>query len=204
MSEFEGRPQEPEPHREKPALQLPPISDGITDEIFLETVTNRGKFLNRTARLMKKENPHLLKFIVSNAVSSLMSADVATWSFSYYEIYARSARREGLPMVRVEEDVIDTRGHENEQKKEITSMANVESDAFKTMKIEELDEEQRIENESDESDELALYWYHLDEFRDNFTDEESVFLKDTVSEVSRFLRKQVGINVLEDHLGGEE
>jgi hypothetical protein len=196
MSESERRPKEP--RREKPVLKLPPIKKGIANEILTESVTDRHGFMVNTAGRMQRTNPHLLKFIVDTADCTdlyLATEDVKTWAFGYYEVYARSARKEGSPMVHVEEGIIEAREDENSRRVALLEVG-IESDIFKLMIAEEEQEEQRIDAESEENEELAQFWHKLDVFRDNFSDDESEYLKDVVAEVSRFMHRQVDANVL--------
>jgi hypothetical protein len=169
MSEYERRPQEPQ--GEKLSLELPRIKEGVAKEIFRESVIDKQGFMIRTANVMQRENPYLLEYIVDAAITAPSSEDVVLWPFRYYEIYARSAREEGIPMVRVEKDILEARESGIQKWNDTFDDQDNMHVLIDLVKSKSKEEDQQIEEDSKEY-ELAIYWAAFGEYQQNIYSED--------------------------------
>lgn len=86
--------------------ELPRPYKGVCKEIFSDLVIDRADFRRRSLGNLKGENPHLLDYIVREAMFSPDQDATLDWTLPYYEIFSRSAKKEGPPIVVVTEELI--------------------------------------------------------------------------------------------------
>lgn len=87
-------------------LELPNPYKGVTLEVFSDLLTDRPEFARKAFTQLGQENPFLAKFIVRNCIASINREIALDWCLAYYEIFARSARRNGQQILLVEENTM--------------------------------------------------------------------------------------------------
>jgi hypothetical protein len=88
---------------------LPTLYDGVAQEVIDEMMDNSNfdNFTDSIYSKVKKENPNVIYIIDSVATVVPRPEQSVALLLSYYEMYSRSAQREGNPMMYITNEVID-------------------------------------------------------------------------------------------------
>lgn len=90
---------------------LPPY-DGVFEEIYAEYIDNPEIFLVALRHRMHIDNPELETLFDSVTEAGIpQSDDALKWMTIYYEMFARSLRRVGLPMISISDRKFITRNN---------------------------------------------------------------------------------------------
>jgi len=140
--------------------ELPAPYEGVTDEVFLDLLTDRGTFVKQTIENLKKENPHLVTFVVKSCNTSPDPELSLNWLLTYYEIYSRSARKNGQLILEVFEERIDSIFAEKDVL--LSQIPEDDPESIEKFLVEdELKKENIRQAEIKASDELANFWASL-------------------------------------------
>lgn len=138
-------------------VELPTPYEGVTDEILLELLADRDGFVRRVISNLKEENPSLVEYIVKSCPTSPDPESSLNWLLAYYEIFSRSARKNGRIMFEVSRErirsVFAERRATLDQVTEEDEEAQFEFYAEEDMKVENI-----IQAETESARPLAEFW----------------------------------------------
>lgn len=138
---------------------------GVALEVFKDILTNREAFRSKVMRQMASENEVLHDFVLKASMGSPNRELTLDWCLIYYEIFSRSARKEGEPMIKVTKET-----HDSMFQKEVTLLnmmtrGRPEAESERLLeqyrKKKEEDIENRKSRETNSNDELAVFWMTL-------------------------------------------
>lgn len=139
--------------------ELPTPSIWIVQDVLNDLLGERNIFIKNTVNDLSRENPHLSGLVLPYLLSSPNRDFSENWTFSYYEIYSRSARKSHIPMVQVSTDLIVAYASDLSARTNLTP-----EERF----YEELSEKHKVHmaKEKSESGALDFFWSSFEFWRD--------------------------------------
>ncbi len=92
----------------EPQSELPVPTEGQFTQIASELLVDRIKFTSESLRHMQEENGELYLDLIRIALFTPRREVALDWALMYYELNARPGRAEGVPIVRVSREPIDS------------------------------------------------------------------------------------------------
>ena len=146
-----------EEERLRRSLERVTPSDGITEEIFGDLLVDRQGFVVDTLTKIKSENPGIFRHIVASCIAYPNRDLLLDWMLMYYEIFSRSAQRQGVGMLTVEEGILEQIVNKRANSY-IVSRAGGQEAVIAHLELESEKAQSLLEKESS-NDDLAVYWF---------------------------------------------
>jgi hypothetical protein len=139
---------------------LPAPYKGVTEEVLTEIASDRiADFTSSVLIKMITENPALEWLVHASILTSAQSFVTLSNFAAYYEIFSRSAEKEGVPMIVVSKRTVTT------WRKKYIGLSK------QNLSLEELDKEvvrqmqERREKDTQKSAELGDFWDYIESVR---------------------------------------
>lgn len=145
---------------------LPPY-DGVFEEAYAEYIDNPETFLVALRHRMHIDNPELETLFDSVSEAGIpQSDDALKWIAIYYEMFARSLRRVGLPMISISDRKFITRNNIGILDSSRTLLEALKDPQTLEENFEDRREKLRRRRTRDEefSPELRKFWHIVDQY----------------------------------------
>lgn len=146
-------------NQEERVRELPQPYEGVTQEVFFDLLSDRANFVKKALTNLLDENPQIAKLIIQNCISSPDPENSLNFALSYYEIFSRSARKNGQKLLIVTEDTFQA--DIGVQQRDLESIMHSPTDISKYLQEQEKQKQQQISNEINQNDELGEFWATL-------------------------------------------
>lgn len=146
-------------NQEERVRELPQPYKGVTEEVFSDLLSDRANFVKKAFTNLLDENPQIAKLIIKDCITSLDPESSLNFALSYYEIFSRSARKNGQRLLMVTEDTFQS--DISVQQRDLESIMNSPTDISNYFEEQEKQKQQQISNEINQNAELGEFWVTL-------------------------------------------